>query len=965
MLSIRRLLTVFIVVTGLLFSALSAASGVVLGSYLNASNAEKAAVAARSVLRDLGKTNEVRVISGKASTSRQLSRVVILSADEREARTLLGDLRFSYPDAWFLVDVPAERLTEQGTIPAIHDRQETSFERALQDQKKKESESLTAGVRPKLTMPRTGSAPQTVIGQEAGVDLHRVPIETLDESEFSVVIDGKVNEEVWGSLPYYDNMLVSVPALLTQPEYGTEIRMFATKKGLYISSVMEQPPELLVKRYSKRDDFLNRDTFGVTIDASGEALVAYWFWVALGDSLSDGKVLPERRFQRDWDGPWLGKSSTTENGWSAEFFLPWSMMNMPQIEGPRTIGFAAKRNLSSSDQSYGWPGYPQSSARFVSALNELEISGVQPRAQVSVIPFAASTYDEVYNEVENKVGLDLSWKPSPKVELALTANPDFGAVEADDVVLNLTASETFFPEKRLFFLEGNEVFSTMPRGDFFANYRVALNEDYATTSRQIYLRDFVSTPVSLLNTRRIGGTANQVEIPEGVSLDRGQRDVPTELLGAAKVTGAIGDVRYGVLGAVEDEALWLGKSLLDTPLEVTGDGRDFGVARFIYENVGTTRRSLGYMGTFVGGPSYDATVHSVDGHFTSGSGKLIADAQLISSDRSEEQGYGGVFDLMYNVAPNLSHKFEVDYMDEKINFNDLGFLRRNDYGSFRYMLLYNKQRIGPQVSNFRMTLTAFQEYNTTESQVTDSALLWRTSMVLPGRNTLRTGVGVLPARYEDLDSRGNGAYKVETGGWFELALTTDAAKMFSYTAYISSIREDLGDWTHGIWAGVTIRPIDAISFDLDLRYRQRNGWMVYQGGRNFGRFDGDEWQPGFDINWFIAPGHQLRWNLQYVGARADEKGFYKIPMRDGSLVEAEREADSYDFNLGILTTQLRYRWEIAPLTDLFIVYNRGNSINNALSVGADETPFNDLFSTTLEDPIVDTFVAKLRYRFGN
>ena len=78
-LSISRLLTVSIAVTGLLFSALSAASGVVLGSYLNASNAEKAAVAARSVLRDLGRTNEVRVISGKASTSRQLSRVVILS----------------------------------------------------------------------------------------------------------------------------------------------------------------------------------------------------------------------------------------------------------------------------------------------------------------------------------------------------------------------------------------------------------------------------------------------------------------------------------------------------------------------------------------------------------------------------------------------------------------------------------------------------------------------------------------------------------------------------------------------------------------------------------------------------------------------------------------------------------------------------------------------------------------------
>ena len=107
--------------------------------------------------------------------------------------------------------------------------------------------------------------------------------------------------------------------------------------------------------------------------------------------------------------------------------------------------------------------------------------------------------------------------PRPNLELAATANPDFGAVEADDVVLNLTASETFFPEKRLFFLEGNEVFSIMPRDDFSSIYRMAVNEDYATTSRQIYLKDFVPVPVSLLNTRRIGGTANQLTLPDGVT----------------------------------------------------------------------------------------------------------------------------------------------------------------------------------------------------------------------------------------------------------------------------------------------------------------------------------------------------------------------------------------------------------------------------------------------------------------
>ena len=85
------------------------ASGVVLGSYLDSGNAEKAAIAARSVLQALGKTNEVRVIDAKTSAFQQLSRVVILSADEK-TRGLLEDIRFSYPDAWFLVNVPGQGI---------------------------------------------------------------------------------------------------------------------------------------------------------------------------------------------------------------------------------------------------------------------------------------------------------------------------------------------------------------------------------------------------------------------------------------------------------------------------------------------------------------------------------------------------------------------------------------------------------------------------------------------------------------------------------------------------------------------------------------------------------------------------------------------------------------------------------------------------------------------------------------
>ena len=124
--------------------------------------------------------------------------------------------------------------------------------------------------------------------------------------------------------------------------------------------------------------------------------------------------------------------------------------------------------------------------------------------QRSIIPFFAATQDEVYGDTEIRVGADFAWKPSPKAQISGSINPDFGAVESDDVVLNLTASETFFPEKRLFFLEGSEVFNVMPRDDFSSISRIALNEDFSTTSRRVYLQEHVplrfhcSTPAALV-----------------------------------------------------------------------------------------------------------------------------------------------------------------------------------------------------------------------------------------------------------------------------------------------------------------------------------------------------------------------------------------------------------------------------------------------------------------------------------
>ena len=938
----------------------AADSAAVVGSYQNLRNAQAVQHRVQELL-----SLEATILEAEINSS-VWYRVIVRHSN---ARTLVSDLKQQgFADAWFLSDIPplsdfdATDAFEQSSdiVQDVSSSESSETPENQADELTEESHPVAAMVGSGMKLQGKGFGVERLMETIAGIPVHQIDVLNFPHADALIELDGRVDEAIWHEVPFYDNMMVYVPATGDPGHYATETRMFATERGLYVSAVMYQPPETLVARMSPRDDFIDRDTFGITLDTSGEGLMGYWFIVALGDSLMDGKVLPERDYQLDWDGPWRGKSARFDEGWSVELFLPWSMMNMPVKNGSRKVGFAVSRQVSHADERYQWPGHPFASSRFVSALNTMTVQGVQPIKQFSVIPFIATTTDKARDDDKLRAGIDVSWKPSPKLEMTFSAFPDFGAVEADNVVLNLTAFETFFPEKRLFFLEGNEVFNSTPRSNPGSILRTTVNENFATTSRKIFLNTFVPAPISLMNTRRIGGTANQVTVASGITPNRGETDLPTDLLGAAKITGSIGDFRYGILGAIEDDVAWLGTNSLGQDIDIEDDGREFAIARILYEKVDDTRRSIGYLGTLVSGPRYDAVVHGLDMHYTSGNGRLIFDGQLLRSEVDDLVGKGALLDLKYTASSQIQHKFEIDYFDETADINDLGFLRRNDYGSFQYVLLYSRSKGAGDVKDIRGTIILRQAYNISKGQVTDSGVFWRNSMVLPGRNTLKTSLGYLPSRYEDVDSRGNGAYKTRDRWWVDVLLATDAAKTLSYSMSAGGLQEHLGDWTYNLSAGVTFRPGDLVSVDLDIRYKRRNGWLVYQGDRNFGSYSAINWQPSLNVNWFMSPGHQLKFSLQWVGVQAKAEDFLAVPAGDGELVSAVPTRASHNFTVSIVTAQIRYRWEIAPLTDLYLVYNRGNTL-------ADQTDskFSDLFEDTIADPIVNSFVVKLRYRFGN
>ena len=520
-----------------------------------------------------------------------------------------------------------------------------------------------------------------------------------------IAIDGKLDEPIWQEVAGYDNMVVVEPETLGPTRFRTMARFLYTDRGLYIGVWNEQPRDTLIARLSSRDEDISRDAWGITLDTSGEGLYGYWFTVNLGGSVMDGKILPERNSSREWDGPWDSATVELDDGWSAELFLPWSMMTMPHMDGDRMMGFFAARRIAYINERWGWPALPSSGARFISAFQPIKLPDVAPKRQFDLFPYASAALDNRDSDNNWNAGVDVFWRPSSNFQVTATALPDFGAVESDDAVINLTARETYFPDKRLFFVEGGEIFATSGRSAVASQRR-----SRGATSEFGGARPSVSTsrrpPSSVLNTRRIGGAPILAYSTE-VKVESPRLAEPTDLLGAAKVVGQTGSVRYGVLAAFEDDPL-IAATVTDetgatSDTSITGTGRNFGVVRFLYERSGAGRRSIGYIGTRLDHPLHRATVHGVDAQFSQADGKWRAELQTLASDvrctpagvgmkRSpacpedtdgSQRGYGAWGDIYYTPRPGLRHNLRVDLFDEHLNIKDLGFLSRNDrYGAF-------------------------------------------------------------------------------------------------------------------------------------------------------------------------------------------------------------------------------------------------------------------------------------------
>jgi len=329
------------------------------------------------------------------------------------------------------------------------------------------------------------------------------------------VIDGVLDDAVWANAAYLDEFHQIIPVEYAEPTERTEVRLLYDDDALYVAAKLFIDPDDITANILKQNTtiFSSDDYFSVSFDSFNTQRGGYFFGINPNGVRADGLYRNISQFYGDWDSIYYAETSIVEDGWIAEFEIPFKSISFDPTND--TWGMNFSRRIQSKNEQMVWVSNDR---RFDPSSSGLAtgMQGMNQGLGLDIVPSTSITNDRNYiagtSDTNIEPSLDVFYKLTSGLNASMTVNTDFSATEIDDRQVNLTRFSLFFPEKRDFFLREADIFE-------FGR----LNQNG---------RPFFS--------RRIG-------------LSRGGQTIDLELGG--KISGRIGDWELGALSIRQDESL--------------------------------------------------------------------------------------------------------------------------------------------------------------------------------------------------------------------------------------------------------------------------------------------------------------------------------------------------------------------------------------------------------------------------
>jgi len=355
-----------------------------------------------------------------------------------------------------------------------------------------------------------------------------------------ILLDGLLSETVWTNKPISE-FTQSDPKEGEKATELTEVWVAYDDDALYVAAKLyDSQPDSIVGLYARRDDMPESDIFAFAVDSYFDRRTAFVFALNPAGSMLDGTFYNDSWNEWSWDGIWDYGIHKNSKGWYVEMRIPFTQLRFKD-EDEMKWGINFYRRIHRKNEEAHFVQVPKKESGYVSHFATLiGLRGIKSKQRLELLPYFVSKAQYLIHDADDpfykgkqyrlNAGADLKLGLGSNLTLDATFNPDFGQVEVDPAVVNLSAFETFYQEKRPFFIEGGNIFRFGSGG---ANSNWGMNWG----------------DPRLFYSRRIG------RAPQGSVERDGFVDYPTEtrILGAAKLSGKIGDnLSLGIINAVTE-----------------------------------------------------------------------------------------------------------------------------------------------------------------------------------------------------------------------------------------------------------------------------------------------------------------------------------------------------------------------------------------------------------------------------
>lgn len=761
-----------------------------------------------------------------------------------------------------------------------------------------------------------------------GLQLQAQAPDSLDKKSLQAIyteappkIDGLLDDVAWQNVPVATDFVENAPTPGIPAAHRTEVKVLYTTQGIYIGARMyDAAPDSILRQLSVRDatNNVNADNFAVYIDGMFTQQTDFTFMVTAA-----GVVIDENDEDAVWDAVWRSAVNIDELGWTAELEIPYSQLRFPKSD-VQTWGINFMRNVRRTRQVYFWsPIDPRKANREQQEGLLKGIERIKPPVRLSFTPYLSGYLNHSYDATRQQhqftptfsAGADMKYGINESFTLDVALVPDFGDVQSDNLVFNLSPFEIFYEERRPFFTEGTELFN---RAGLFYSRRIGSRPARARlantqVNQAIEALTFNPTKPYLINALKVSGRTqkglglglfNAVTAPTFARI----RNTDTEEERRYETENF---TNYNVV--VVDQQFWRHSyvSLINTSVVRFGEYTDAIVTGTAFKIADINNR-------------YGVTGNMAMSH-------RFLDPELYSDKM--ESGYRSNLSLV-KFSGNFRASLNQTVISPKFNINDMGFIQRTNLFKHKAEITYNVYKPFGQFLNMWSTLDISHEMLHTPMNFTRIQIGGRWGGTLRNFLSLGGDFRVEPLGYTDyFEARTPGRpWNKPTWTRINAWFSSDYRKTFALDGSLNYRRF----WGTGAWAvsdvvSGRLKPLIRFSdsfnmiAEANLTVRRNSlGYVTKFSGPSgeeqiiFGSRARQDLITSISANYLFTHLMSLTLRVRHYWAIVEYGNFWELSQNGDMLATAY--TGSHNTNFNAFNVDLIFRWRFAPGSELNVVW---------------------------------------------